>query len=217
MQASDNPGHAVIRVLIADDEWNYASAIARRLDAFSDIEVVYDKPIRTGEEAVQLSRELRADAVVLDLALGGIGSRNACIQIIRNDPNTVVIVLTSDRTQQSVDRYTGAGGAGAMAYLVKTNENDGQRVVEAIRRARQGVRSSYGKLIQRANLTTRQLDVLPLLLDGYSKPEMADQLDVTVKTIEKHVAGIYRALGVHSRAEAVEEARRQRLHRGIDP
>jgi NarL family two-component system response regulator LiaR len=205
-----------IRIMIVDDHAVVRSGLAAFLIAFDDLELVAEA--NSGPEAIDLCRQQTIDVVLMDLVMPEMDGAAATREIRQQCPQTQIIALTSFREEDLVQN---ALKAGAISYLLKNVSAD--QLAEAIRAAHAG-RSTLAPeatqaLIKAAtrppepeyNLTPRELEVLALMVQGLTNPEMADKLVVSRSTVKFHVSSILSKLGVSSRTEAVALAIQQGL------
>jgi NarL family two-component system response regulator LiaR len=207
---------ALIRVMLVDDHAVVRSGLGAFLMAFDDLELVAEAG--SGEEAVAMCNRLRPDVVLMDLKMPGMDGAAATRQIREHWPEIQVVALTSFKEEELVER---ALEAGAIGYLLKNVSAD--ELAEAIRAARVGrptlAPEAAQALIQSArkppapghDLTERELEVLALMVEGMSNPEIAERLFVSRSTIKFHVSNVLSKLGVASRTEAVSLALKQDL------
>jgi two-component system, NarL family, response regulator LiaR len=204
------------RIAIVDDHAMVRSGLAAFLSVADDLELVGEA--ENGQQALRLCAEERPDVVLMDLVMPGMDGVQATRAIRERFPDIKVIALTSfpeDRLVQDVLE------AGALSYLLKNVGAD--ELARAIRAAREG-RSTLAPeaakiLIQRAthaptpghDLSPREREVLALMVQGLSNPDIADRLVVGRSTIKFHVSSILGKLGVQSRTEAVAVAVQHRL------
>lgn len=200
-----------ITVLLADDHPLVRRGFRRMLEDDPGIEVVAEAS--DGEEAVHLAKTSRPQVVVIDYAMPGLSGVAATRQILRDAPETKVIVL-SMHSEETLVRQ--AIGAGARGYVLKSAiDLDLAAVVkraaagEAVLDPRLTVDSLKGD--RGSSLTPRELQVLQLICDGKSNREIAAALELSVNTVAVHRANIMNALGIHKTAELVVYAIRNGL------
>lgn len=197
-----------IRVLIVDDHKMVRKGLRTFLTAFPDLEMVGEAG--SGEEAVRVCGQLRPDVVLMDLVMPGMDGAAATEAIRANCPDIKVIALTSFPEEDLVQR---ALKAGAISYLLKNVE--AEELANAIRAAYAG-RSTLAPeaaqaLIHAAtrppeighDLTTREREVLALMIEGLNNGEIAARLTLSDSTVKFHVSNILSKLGAESRTEAV--------------
>jgi len=202
----------LIRVVLADDHPALRVGLKVLLDHAPDISVVGEAD--DGEAALALIKALAPDVVVLDCQLPGLDGVAVLVHLREQHAAARVLALSA----YDDDRYlAGMAEAGAVGYLLK-NEAPG-RIVEAVRAASQGAqfwtaeqqarirrwREEVARLQE--SLTTREREVLRLIVDGLSNKEIAQALFITVRTADFHVSNILRKLGAVSRVEAAVWAR----------
>jgi NarL family two-component system response regulator LiaR len=202
-----------IRVLSVDDHELLRRGIRFSLLSFDDLELVGEAA--TGEEALVMCAETSPNVVLMDMYLTGEMDGVAAIQGIRERfPQVHVVALSSFFDRNLVQN---AMRAGAIGYLVKGVS--GEELAEAIRAAHAGRpvlgTEAVNALVQPAesesrpghDLTSREREVLALLIEGHSNAEIAAQLHVTVAAVKYHVSNILSKLGATNRTEAAARAR----------
>jgi len=204
-----------IKVMIVDDHAVVRSGLSAFLLAFDDLEHVGDAT--GGAEAVSRCMSLRPDVVLMDLVMPEVDGAEATRRIKEACPEVQVIALTSYKED---DLVQGALKAGAISYLLKNVTAD--ELADAIRGAHAG-RSTLAPeaaqvLIKAATepaqdegLTSRELEVLRLMVHGDSNPHIAEKLFVSRSTIKFHVSNILMKLGTATRTEAVAVAVQRKL------
>lgn len=205
-----------VRVMIVDDHAVVRSGLSTFLLSYDDLEFVGEAG--GGAEAVRKCRELAPDVILMDLVMPEVDGAEATRLIREECPHVQVIALTSYKED---DLVQGALKAGAISYLLKNVS--GEELAQAIRAAYAG-RSTLAPeaaqvLIKAATspaeadkgLTTRELEILRLMVDGSSNPEIAKKLFVSRSTVKFHVSNILMKLGASSRTEAVSMAIHERL------
>jgi DNA-binding NarL/FixJ family response regulator len=210
---------AEIHVLIADDHAIVREGIRALLTAAEDIEVVGEAA--DGAEAIEACRRLRPDLVVMDIAMPGLGGLEATLQIRKELPEVKVLVLTQYEDREYIRRFLKLGVAG---YVLK--KRAGAELVAAVRAAargglvldpdvaREAMRERNGSVASTAadpydSLTDREKQVLKLVAEGRSNKEVAELLDISVKTAMSHRERIMEKLDLHSRTDLIRFALRQ--------
>jgi NarL family two-component system response regulator LiaR len=205
-----------IRVLIVDDHAVVRSGLAAFLMVFDDLLLVGEA--EGGAEAIQMCREKAVDVVLMDLMMPEMDGAEATRLIRKACPGVQVIALTSFREEKLVQS---ALQAGAISYLLKNISAD--ELANAIRAAHAGrptlAPEATVALIHAAtrppppeyDLTPRELEVLALLAQGLTNPEIAERLVVSHSTIKFHVSSLLSKLGVNGRTEAVALALQENL------
>ncbi|TMK41783.1 MAG: response regulator transcription factor [Actinobacteria bacterium] len=204
-----------IRVVLADDHAVVRKGLQLLLDAEPDIEVVAlagDVP-----DAVRYVRGHRPDVLILDLNMPGGSSIEAMSDVLETSPETHIVVLTM---QNEPAFARSALGAGATGYVLKEAADD--ELVEAVHRAAAGETYLNPQLGARVaaeptagagadDLSEREVEVLRLIALGHTNAEIAEQLFLSVRTVESHRAHIQQKLGRSTRAELVRYALEHKL------
>jgi NarL family two-component system response regulator LiaR len=205
-----------IRVMIVDDHDMVRKGLATFLRIKPDLELVGEA--RNGIEALRVCDQVQPDVILMDLLMPEMDGPEATRLIRQRCPQIQIIALTSFQERDLVQK---ALRAGAISYLLKNISVDG--LAEAIRSAYAGrptlAPEATQALIQSASrepalgddLTEREREVLVLLVEGLSNPEIAERLSVSRSTARAHVSHIFSKLEVSNRAEAVSVALRQHL------
>ncbi len=210
----DAPHQQPIRIVLADDHAVVRSGLRLLLDAEADFEVVAEAG--DVDAAARYVRGHHPAVLVLDLNMPGGSSLEAIPTIRENSPDTQIVILTM---QEEPAFARQALTAGAIGYVLK--EAADEELVEAVRRAARGERYLNPRLGARLacepargapdDLSERELDVLRLIALGHTNAEIAEQLYLSVRTVETHRAHIQQKLRLSSRAELVRYA----LERGL--
>jgi two-component system, NarL family, response regulator LiaR len=205
-----------IRVMLVDDHAVVRSGLGAFMTVFDDLELVAEAG--GGEEAVRLCEEVKPDVVLMDLVMPGMDGAAATKAIRDECPHIQVIALTSFKEEELVE---GALRAGAIGYLLKNVSAD--ELADAIRAAHAGrptlapeaaqalIKSARKPQTPGYDLTERELEVLALMVEGLSNPEIAERLVVSRSTAKFHVSNVLSKLGAASRTEAVSLALKQKL------
>jgi DNA-binding NarL/FixJ family response regulator len=211
-----------VRVLLADDHRMLREALRRSLQDLG-VEIVGEAG--DGSEAVRLVEQLKPDVVLMDVSMPVLNGIEATRRIRQSMPDTRVVILTMHGDR---DVVTQALRAGAVGYLVK--DASMQEVAGAIRLAAAGETALSTELaasmldeVKRLQkpaasedeplITKREEEVLQLIADGLSTPEVAAKLYISVKTVKNHLASIYQKLDSRDRTQAVLRAVRMGIVR----
>ena len=201
-----------ISVLLVDDHSLVRRGFRRILEDEPDIAVVGEAG--DGEEAIRLSEQLRPRVILMDCALPGMSGLDATRRILEKLPDTIVLMLSMHPEETLVRQ---ALDAGARGYMLK-NAID-LELGTAIRKVVAGEIVLDPQLSQPASLkgerdyglTSRELEILQLIVDGKSNKEIAAQLKLSANTVAVHRANMMDALGIHKTAELVVYAIRNGL------
>ena len=214
-EATNTSEERRIRVMIVDDHAVVRSGLSAFLFAYDDLEFVGEAA--GGADAVQRCAALKPDVILMDLVMPGMDGAEATHRIKEVCPEVKVIALTSYKED---DLVQGALKAGALSYLLKNVSAD--ELASAIREAHVG-RSTLAPeaaqvLIKAATepareegLTSRELEILRLMVHGDSNPDIAEKLFVSRSTVKFHVSNILMKLEAATRTEAVAIAVQRRL------
>jgi DNA-binding NarL/FixJ family response regulator len=201
-----------ITVLLVDDHSLVRRGFRRMLEDDPAIRVIGEA--EDGQQAVDLAAQLHPCVVVMDFALPSMNGAVAARQILRNAPETAVLILSMHSEPAYVRTCLEAGARG---YLLK-NAMDLEMVtaVKQVAAGRQVLDPRLGALSQSEYegappLTTRELEVLQLIVHGKSNKEIATVLGLSANTVAVHRANIMQAFGIHNTAELVVHAIRQGL------
>lgn len=200
-----------IRIVLAEDHEIVRDGIRMVLEAEDDIEVVAEAGDLGAAE--RYLKGHKPQVLVLDLNLGGESSLERISAMLEDSPDTAIVVLTMQNEPAFARR---ALQAGARGYVVK--HAAAKELVDAVREANSGgtyINPQLGAKVAAEppapeghpdDLTDREAEVLGLLALGYMNPEVAEQLVISVRTVETHRANIHRKTGIKGRAELIAYA-----------
>ena len=213
MREDQEPMRRSIRLLLADDHRMLREGLRKSLDELG-FSIVGEA--RNGAEAVDLAAAVQPDVVLMDVTMPELDGVEATRQLKSRLPNTFVIMLTMHADQ---DVLAEAIRAGANGYLVKDCSTD--EIASAIDSVVVGETALSPRLaasmlaeVRRQDsasqndrvITPREEEVLQLIADGCSTPEVAEQLFISQKTVKNHLASIYQKLDARDRTQAVLQA-----------
>ncbi len=208
-----------VRIIVADDHEVVRSGFAELLDTQPDLSVV--GTAADGHQAVQISRQLEPDVILMDIRMPGMDGIEATRQVASHGPKPprVLILTTFDLDEYVYDALR----AGASGFLLK--DVTAERLIDAVRVIAAGdallapavTRRLIGEFAQHQvstaqptpaleELTRRETEVLRLLAEGLSNSEIATRLVVTEETVKTHVSRILSKLGLRDRSQAVVAA-----------
>jgi NarL family two-component system response regulator LiaR len=206
-----------IKILIADDHAVVREGTRQILEQESDLDVVAEAA--DGEEAIRLASKSKPDVVIIDIAMPKVDGIEATKNIKELHPDIAVLVLTAYDDDQFVFGLLEAGAAG---YLLKSVR--GRELIDAVRRIYAGESVLHpaiarkvlnrfvpapGKLADQKSLevlSDREMEVLKLAAKGLSNQDIADDLCLSLRTVQAHLGHIFNKLQVSSRTEAVVRA-----------
>ena len=211
-----------LRVILADDHQVIREGLRTLIEEQSDMEVVAEAA--NGRDAIRLCGEMKAQVVVMDVAMPDLNGIEATRQIMTECPTAKVLALS-----MHADKHYAAGmlGAGAAGYVLK--DCAFEELADAIRRVATGGSylspeiegvvlrdyverlSGEGGASAFSVLTDREREVLQLVAEGHTTKQIADTLHVSVKTIESHRQNIMDKLEIRSIAELTKYAIREGL------
>jgi two-component system, NarL family, invasion response regulator UvrY len=209
-----------ISVMLADDHVVVRMGFRLLLEGSPDIKVVAE--VESGEEAVRRFSEVKADVIVMDISMPGIGGLEAIDRILAKDPQTKILVLSAHEDAMHARRVLKAG---AMGYLTKRSAAD--ELIQAIRQVQQGrtflesgiahqlaVQQLSGNRNPLDALSEKEFKVFLSLAKGQSVQDIAEVMSLSPRTVGTHLYNIKQKLGAANSAELAIIAIRAGL---IDP
>jgi DNA-binding NarL/FixJ family response regulator len=213
------PVPLVTRILVADDHPIVRSGLRKVLDAQPDLEVVAEAA--DGTEAVELALAEQVDLAILDVSMPRKTGIQAAAELRKRRPEMKVLMLSMYDNEQFLYESLRAGASG---YVLKSDAD--QDIVEACRRTMRGQSFLYPSAvttlvrdyIERGQtgeqfdiLTPRELQVVKLIAEARPSKEIARELVISIKTVERHRANILDKLGMSDRVELTRYAIRRGL------
>ncbi len=212
-----------LRILIVDDHGVLRAGLRAILGEETNYEIVGEAG--SSEEALRAAVSLLPDIVLLDLSIPGIGGIEVTRQLHERLPRTKILILTVHEDAALVREALNAGASG---YVIKRAvESELLAAIESAQRGDLYVHPSMTRALleeQQADpprrrrgepeaLTSRETDIVRLIARGFTNKQIADSLNLSVRTVEAHRANIMGKLGVSSRAELVRWASEHKLTR----
>jgi DNA-binding NarL/FixJ family response regulator len=198
-----------ITVLLAEDHTIVRQGLRLLVEADGDIGIVGEA--KTGREAVQMNRELHPDVIVMDIAMPLLNGIEATRQILKVFPATKILILSAHSDLEYIEQIVKAGASG---FLIK--QSSGDVLARAIRELHQGKtfftpsiakqlknafqKSPEGTGLRRKNdhqLTSRETELLQLIAEGHANKQIAVELNISIKTVEKHRQHLMEKLDIH--------------------
>ena len=221
-----------IRVVLADDHDILRQGLKMLLSLQQNIQVIGEA--RTGRQAVAMVQDLQPDVLVLDISMPDMDGLEVCQQIRSQQSATQVLILTMHDSEEYFLQVLRMGAAG---YLVKkAAPTDLQTAIHAVAHGDAFLYPGLAKALIRAyvspssglsssqdtttapglaqelrSLTPREVEILKLVAEGHTNQEIADQLVLSIKTVQAHRANVMEKLGLHDITQLVRFAIRHKL------
>ena len=199
-------------VLLVDDHVIVREGIHGLLALETDIEIVGEA--MDGRQAVGMVMDLRPEVILMDIAMPGLNGLEATRQILKVLPETKIIMLTAHSDDAYVQSALDSGAAGFL--LKQCTSGDASRAIRGVKRGKTHFSPSIAGRLKRlraqatmANqslakvtvpLTTREMEVLQLIAEGKANKQTADDLHISIKTVEKHRGSLMNKLDIHDTA-----------------
>ena len=232
------PQVSSIRVILADDHDILRQGLKLLLETQQDIKVVGEA--RTGREAIELTSHLVPDVAIIDISMTEMDGFDACQSIRREQPTTQVLILTMHESEEYFLQALRMGATGYLVkkaaptdliVAVRTVAYGGaylypglakvlirayltpieQLNVSVVQQASQPTTKNTGLAQALRVLTPREMEVLKLVAEGHTNQEIADQLVLSIKTVQAHRANVMEKLGLHDVTHLVRFAIRHGL------
>ena len=198
-----------ITVLLAEDHTIVRQGLRLLVEAGGDITIIGEA--KTGREAVQMATELRPEVVVMDIAMPLLNGLEATRQILRTLPQTRILILSAHSDPEYIEQMVKVGAQG---FLVK--QASGEVLAKAIRALHKGQTfftpliahylKEHNEQIQSTadlrkrhpeELTSREAEMLQLIAEGQANKQIASELGISIKTVEKHRQTLMEKLDIH--------------------
>ncbi len=210
---------STITVLLAEDHAIVREGLSALLKREADLQVIGEA--ENGRQAVALAAQLHPDVIVMDIAMPHLNGMEATRQILHDAPQSKVIILSAHSDDAYVEKVMSLGASG---YLIK--QTAAHVLPEAIRRVHLGKKCFSPTIAERRKhprqrahdrgelrtskdapvLTSREVEVLQLIAEGRANKESAQELHISVKTIEKHRQSLMDKLNIHDTAGLTRHA-----------
>jgi DNA-binding NarL/FixJ family response regulator len=210
-----------IRILLADDHTILRDGIRALLEDEPNMVLVGEA--EDGRTAVKLACELKPDVVIMDIAMPLLNGLEATRQIKRELPDTEVLILSMHDNEEYIRQVLAAG---AMGYILK--DAAARELINAIKTVQRGeavLSTAITRLViedylrwgdvqpadNSSNLTPREREVLQLIAEGYTNKQIAEILNLSIKTIQSHRANLMNKLDLHDRGELIKYAIQKKI------
>ena len=201
-----------ITVLLADDHTIVREGLRKMIELDTDFKVVGEA--QNGRRAVALAIELRPDVVLMDIAMPRLNGLEATRQLVKACPGIRILVLTAHNDDAYVRNAIESGAAGLL--LKQTSAHDVCRAIRLVHQGKTFFSPSVAKRLARLDsrtpagrdrlsgkpplLTSREMEVLQLIAEGGMNKEIASDLGISIKTVEKHRSSLMEKLDIHDTA-----------------
>ena len=206
----------IITVFLVDDHTMMREGTRRLLEEDASLRVVGEA--ENGKEAIELCQEMHPDVVVLDISMKGMHGFSVATALLSAPQPPAILVLTAYDQVAYVRAMLKLGAKGY--WLKSARGSDIRQAVHDVATGRQSLAPEVLRLLDDDRdtipvfvepLTSREIEVLHLIVQGVRNGEIAQRLFISVKTVETHLTSLYAKLGVQSRAEVIALAQRQGL------
>ena len=213
-----------IRILLADDHPLVRSGLMKLLEPYKEFAVVGEAG--DGEEAVELTKSLQPDIVIIDLSMPKLSGIDATKLIRKNNPTTKVLVLTMHDNEEYVYQILKSGAGGYM--LKNSGKDDLATAIHAVSKGERFFSPRVSEIMVEAYLrkadardeqpvsesdiplTKREKEILFCIADGLNNAQIAEKLFISVRTVDTHRTNIMQKLDIHDAANLVRYALNKR-------
>jgi len=201
----------MIKVLLADDHQIVREGLRFLLEAAGNIQVVSEA--ENGRKAVELAKEVRPDIILMDIAMPNLNGLEAARQILQSMPESRIVILSAHDDDAYLENAVNLGVAG---FLIKqTSANILTKAIREIALGKTFFSPAFAKRLAQyekvkgmatsqkrhdANLTSREIEVLQLVAEGMANKQTASELNISIKTVEKHRQALMDKLHIHDTA-----------------
>ncbi len=201
-----------ITILLAEDHTIVREGLRNMLDSETDFEVIGEAT--TGRQAVALVQKLQPAVIVMDIAMPLLNGLEATRQILHAGTGTKVLMLSAHSDDTYVEQAIAFGAKGFL--LKQTSSNDLSKAIREIEKGNTFFSPSIAKRLQRQHqktldrkgllktkviqLSSRETEVLQLIAEGEANKQIADELGISIKTVEKHREHLMQKLDIHDTA-----------------
>ncbi|MGH7990745.1 MAG: response regulator [Limisphaerales bacterium] len=201
-----------ITVLLAEDHMIVREGFRKMLELDADLEVIGEA--QNGREAVALVKKLRPDVVLMDIAMPLLNGLEATRQILKIFPAAKVLILSAHSDDAYINDATKAGAVGFL--LKQTSSHEVCRAIREVQKGKTFFAPAIAKRLNRLNpqslnrtgrlkkkfarLTSREMEVLQLIAEGQANKQIAAELGIGIKTVEKHRGHLMQKLDIHDTA-----------------
>jgi DNA-binding NarL/FixJ family response regulator len=195
-----------IRILLADDHALVRAGLRALLERLQGIEIVGEAD--DGREAIRLVKERNPHIVLMDISMPGLNGLEAVMQVRNDFPEVNVIILSASANEEFVTQALRSGASGYMLKGASPSELEvaikavmvGETYLSPVV-SKQVIRDYLGRVTHRSDLfellTQRQREILQLIGEGHSTKDMAQLLDLSAKTVERHRTELMNRLDIH--------------------
>jgi NarL family two-component system response regulator LiaR len=196
----------LIRILIADDHPVVRQGLSALLVPRNGMKVVGEAV--NGNQAVELAHELNPDVVMMDMVMPGLTGAQATVQIMAQNPNAHILILTSFGEDEDLFEALNAGALGCL--LKDSQPDDLLHAIRTVHRGQMSIPQTLAvKLIKHppqaakteSSLTDREQEIAALVAQGLSNKEIAQALSVSANTVRSHISNILRKLKLANRTQ----------------